>query len=299
MRALVQHVYQAKDTESTINLLNQHQSDAKILAGGTDLIIQMREGNIAPPVLIDISSILETREIKEQKNTIELGSTATFTDIEKHELFNRGLSAIAKAARSIGSPQIRNRATVGGNICNASPAADMLPPLLAMDAMVVLRSKQQTRVLPLSEFVTGKEETLLKADELLEKIRFQNLNSNAGLGFSKLSIRNALAIARLSMAVYVQWDDVENCEDIRIASGALGLKAQREWDVESFIKGKRLNSSLFGEVAGLLEESTMKRLAGRSTMNFKRYAVQGVFKQALEEALEDMGRRTIYEKSSF
>ncbi len=291
MRDLVQNVYQAKDTETALNLLNQHQSEAKILAGGTDLIIQMREGNVSPPVLIDISSIHETREIKEQSNTIELGSTATFTDIEKHILFNHCLSAIAKAARSIGSPQIRNRATVGGNLCNASPAADMLPPLLAMDAMVVLKSKHQTRVLPLSEFVTGKEQTLLQVDELLEKIRFQNLTSNEGLGFSKLGIRNALAIARLSMAVYLEWDENHMCKNVRIASGALGLNAQREWDVERFMKGKHLNNSLFAEVAALLEESTMKRLAGRNTMNFKRYAVQGVFKQALDEALEGMDRR--------
>lgn len=299
MRNLVQNVYQAKDTDSTLNLLNQYQDEAKIVAGGTDLIIQMREGIVSPPVLIDISSILEIREIKEENNTIEMGSTATFTDIEKHVLFKHSLSAIAKAARSIGSPQIRNRATVGGNICNASPAADMLPPLLAMDAMVVLKSKQQTRVMPLSEFVTGKEETLLKADELLEKIRFQNLNPNEGLGFSKLGVRNALAIARLSIAVYVEWDENGICQNIRIASGALGLKAQREWDVETFMKGKCLNSDLFEKVAVFLEESTMKRLAGRSTMNFKRYAVQGVFKQALDEALEGMERRTIYEEGSF
>jgi CO/xanthine dehydrogenase FAD-binding subunit len=296
---LVQNVYQAIDTESTLNLLNQHQGDAKILAGGTDLIIQMREGNVSPPVLIDISSIIETREIKEQNNTIELGSTATFTDIENHALFSNGLSAIANAARSIGSPQIRNRATVGGNICNASPAADMLPPLLAMDAMVVLKSQQQTRVLPLSEFVTGKEKTLLKVDELLEKIRFQALNLNAGLGFSKLGVRNALAIARLSMAVYVERDANGICQNIRIASGALGLMAQREWDVETFMKGKCLNSSLFGDVSAFLEESTMKRLAGRSTMNFKRYAVQGVFRQALDEALESSERRKTHEKNSF
>jgi len=299
MRALVQHVYQAKDTESTLTLLHQHHNDAKILAGGTDLIIQMREGNASPQVLIDISSIPETREIKEHNNTIEMGSTATFTDIEEHALFTNGLSAIAKAAKSVGSPQIRNRATVGGNICNASPAADMLPPLLAMDAMVVLKSKQQTRVLPLSEFVTGKEETLLKSDELLEKIRFQNLNTNEGLGFSKLGIRNALAIARLSMAVYFQWDENKICQNIRVASGALGLKAQREYDVEAFMKGKCLNNSLFAEVAELLEESTMKRLAGRNTMNFKRFAVQGVFRQALDEAMECSERRMNHEKGSF
>lgn len=288
---MVQHVFQTMNTGAALNLLNQHQGNAKLLAGGTDLIIQMREGHVTPRVLVDISSIVETRVIKEQNNTIEMGSTATFTDIEKHILFNGGLSAIAKAARSIGSPQIRNRATVGGNICNASPAADMLPPLLAMDAMVVLKSQRQTRVLPLSDFITGKEKTMLEADELLEKIRFQRLGAHTGLGFSKLGIRNALSIARLSMAVYVEKDESNNCKNVRIASGALGLKAQREWEAESYMRGRHLDSSLIDEVAAELEESTMKRLAGRNTMNFKRHAVQGVFRQACVEALDDMERR--------
>ena len=288
---MVQNVFQAMNTDSALNLLHQYQGDAKILAGGTDLIIQMREGHVTPRVLVDISSMEETREIKEQNHTVELGSTATFTDIEKHNVFNSGLSAIAKAARSIGSPQIRNRATVGGNICNASPAADMLPPLLVMDAMVVLKSKRQTRVLPLSDFITGKEETMLEADEMMEKIRFQRVGSCAGLGFSKLGIRNALSIARLSMSVYIEWDENKNCKNVRIASGALGLKAQREWDVENFMKNRRMDQNLIDEAAAVLEESTMQRLAGRSTMNFKRHAVQGVFRQALEEALDGMERR--------
>lgn len=297
MRNLAQEVYQVKDTETTLILLSKYQREAKLLAGGTDLIIQMREGHVKPRVLIDISSLKDTCEIKVESNTIEIGGTVTFTDIDRHEAFQGNLSALANAARSIGSPQIRNRATVGGNICNASPAADMLPPLLAMEAMVVLKSQRRVRVLALSEFITGKEKTVLEPDELMGKIRFQKLGANAGLGFSKLGVRNALAIARLSMAVYVTWDNDGTCLNIRIASGALGIKAQREHGIEDFLKGKKLTPQNLDEASKRFEEETVQRLAGRSTVHFKRHAVKGVFRQAINEAMQVMEGEEVHETS--
>lgn len=288
---MVQEVYQTHMLSEALQLLHQYGAEAKVIAGGTDLIIQLRNGHVSPKVLIDISAIEEIKDIREMDNFIEVGSTASFTSIETHQLFENKLEAIATAARSIGSPQIRNRATIGGNICNASPAADLLPPLLALDAIAILKSSEQTRMMPLSELITGKEQTALRPDEMLERIRFRRPGPRSGLGFSKLGVRNALAIARISMAVYVEWDATELCREIRIASGALGIKAQREVDVESFVKGKKLDERVIDETAAFLEESTVKRLAGRSTLPFKRLAVQGVFRQAVECALRDLDRR--------
>jgi carbon-monoxide dehydrogenase medium subunit/xanthine dehydrogenase FAD-binding subunit len=288
---LIHEVYQTHHIAEALELLKKFGERAKLIAGGPDLIIQLREGRVSPVVLIDISSVEETREINEVEQMIEIGSTVTFTQVETHPLFSRELKAIAQAARSIGSPQIRNRATVGGNICNASPAADMLPPLLALDALAVLKRDGHTRMIPLSDFITGKEQTALETDELLDRIRFRKIPDKSGLGFSKLGVRNALAIARLSMALYVAWDQEDCCCDIRIASGALGVKAQREWEIESFMAGKKLNDTLIDETAAFLEENTVKRLAGRSTLPFKRHAVQGVFREAFDQAVRGPDRR--------
>ncbi|MEN1759033.1 FAD binding domain-containing protein [Anoxynatronum sibiricum] len=288
---MVQKVYQVHEIQQALELLHQHTHQAKLLAGGTDLIIKMREGHVKPAVLIDISSMDKTRIIEAQGHEIHIGSTATFSEIQEHPLFQEDLAAIAAAARSVGSPQIRNRATIGGNICNASPAADLLPPLLAMEAMTVLRSKEASRLLPLSDFLVGKEKTALKSEEMLERVWFRQLEDRSGLGFSKLGIRNALAIARLSMAVYLKLDATGRCLKARVASGALGLTAQRENEVEAFLQQQVIDETIIDQAAQVLERTTAQRLAGRSTLPFKRHAVQGVFRDALSQALKSSLRR--------
>lgn len=290
---MVNQVYQAHTMEEALNWLDQHKEKAKLIAGGTDLIIKLREGGMMPAVLIDISNMQDTKHIEERDQRIILGSTATFTDIQQSQIFQKRLIAIAQAAQSVGSPQIRHRATVGGNICNASPAADLLPPLLAMNTKALLQSKEASRLLPLEELLTGKETTCLLPEEMLKSIEFSSLGKGEGLGFSKLSVRNALAIARISMAVYLQLDDKGNCRDIRIASGALGLKAQREKNVESLVKDQPLDKKMIETASKALETNTLERLAGRKTLPFKRYAVQGVFQEALEQAMELCVRRDI------
>lgn len=287
---MVQNVYQVHEMKQALELLHQHNGQAKLLAGGTDLIIKMREGHVKPAVLIDISSITTTSVIEEKDREIHIGSTATFSEIQNHSLFQERLKAVAVAARSVGSPQIRNRATLGGNICNASPAADLLPPLLALGAVTALRSRESSRFLPLKDFLTGKEKTALRPEEMLERVSFLKLGEGEGLGFSKLGIRNALAIARLSMAVYLKLDQAGFCEEARVASGALGLTAQRETELEHFLRQRSIDEATIDEAAQLLEKTTADRLAGRSTLPFKRHAVQGVFRDALSQAMSTSGR---------
>jgi CO/xanthine dehydrogenase FAD-binding subunit len=271
--------------DEALQLLQRFGNQAKLIAGGTDLMIQLRDRKISPAVLIDISSISETGAIRLADQFVEIGGTATFTEIEKNAIFGGSMTALAMAARSVGSPQIRNRATAGGNICNASPAADMIPPLLALDAVLILKSSNRTRVVPLDAFITGNGQTQIQPDEMLVKIRFRKMPALSGLGFSKLGIRNALAIARLSMSVMVVMDSENRCRDIRIASGALGVRAQREKEMEAYMQGKMIDASVTDHSASLLEEITVKRLTGRSTLPFKRHAVQGVFREALGQAL--------------
>lgn len=281
---MVNQVYQAGSVDEVLEWLHQYQEKAQLIAGGTDLIIKLRQGTESPAILIDISEIKETSTLKEKDHRISLGSTVTFTTIQQHGFFQNRMKAMAEAAQSVGSPQIRNRATVGGNICNASTAADLLPPLLAMDAVALVQSKDRPRIVPLESFLTGKETTDLMPTEMLISLDFSTLREGEGLGFSKLSVRNALAIARISVAVYLQLDEHGLCRNIRIASGALGIKAQREKNVESLLKNQILDERAIEDASKALEANALERLAGRKTLPFKRYAVQGVFQEALEQA---------------
>lgn len=270
--------HQGKSVEEVLNLLTQYEN-CKIIAGGTDLIIQMREKRISPAVLIDISSIQELKEIKVDGPFIEIGAAVTFTDIVESPIFEGNLSGLKKACRLVGSPQIRNAGTIGGNIVNASPAADSVPPLLCLNSILVFRSFRGIRQVKLEDYFKYKQKLQIKEDELLTAIRFRRLEGT--LSFSKLGLRKALAISRISMAAMVKLDEEGTIKDIALASGALGKYPMREREVEEFLLGKQLDVNTVDEGLKILREATDKRLAGRSSYPYKRRAVERLFREVL------------------
>lgn len=270
--------HQGKSVEEVLNLLTQYEN-CKIIAGGTDLIIQMREKRISPAVLIDISSIQELKEIKVDGPFIEIGAAVTFTDIVESPIFEGNLSGLKKACRLVGSPQIRNAGTIGGNIVNASPAADSVPPLLCLNSILVFRSFRGIRQVKLEDYFKYKQKLQIKEDELLTAIRFRRPEGT--LSFSKLGLRKALAISRISMAAMVKLDEEGTIKDIALASGALGKYPMREREVEEFLLGKQLDVNTVDEGLKILREATDKRLAGRSSYTYKRRAVERLFREVL------------------
>ncbi len=270
--------HQGKSVEEVLNLLTQYEN-CKIIAGGTDLIIQMREKRISPAVLIDISSIQELKEIKVDGPFIEIGAAVTFTDIVESPIFEGNLSGLKKACRLVGSPQIRNAGTIGGNIVNASPAADSVPPLLCLNSILVFRSFRGIRQVKLEDYFKYKQKLQIKEDELLTAIRFRRPEGT--LSFSKLGLRKALAISRISMAAMVKLDEEGTIKDIALASGALGKYPMREREVEEFLLGKQLDVNTVDEGLKILREATDKRLAGRSSYPYKRRAVERLFREVL------------------
>lgn len=130
--------FKVSSTKEALKLLNKYRDKAKIIAGGTDLVIELRNHQIDPEVIIDISSIGEIRYIREKEGYIHIGAGATFADIAYSELLDDRLEGLKKSSRLVGSPLIRNRGTIAGNICNGSPAADTVPPLLSLDALLIV-----------------------------------------------------------------------------------------------------------------------------------------------------------------
>lgn len=284
----IKEVFQVKEIETAIELLSQYGGASRILAGGTDLIIGLREGRETPSVLIDISSVEEMKLINEREDWIELGAAVTFSDLLRAQSINNGLRGLKEAARSVGSPQIRNAATIGGNICNASPAADIIPPLLALEAILMIRGVDGSREMRLEDFLINGGRKTLSIGELVIGVKFKKSKGNQGLGFSKLGFRKALAISRISTAVFLELQEGLICREVRIANGSVGRYGLREREIEKFLKGRVFEKSTLQDATQLMKAEIEKRLRGRHSADFKKEAVQGILMMALENAFQSI-----------
>lgn len=276
--------FKPSKVEDVLKLLEEHGDDSKLIAGGTDIVIELRNEYINPKVMIDIAGIDELRYIEEKDGYMHLGAGVTFTDIVCSEILDKRLDGLKKSARLVGSPQIRNKGTIGGNICNGSPAADIVPPLLALDAVLTIKSNETTREVRLEDIFLGKEKVDLKSNELLVDIKFKKPREGQNLGFSKLGLRSALAISRICISVYLDLGEDDSIKDIKIASGALGVNGLREKAVEDSVRGKKLNQETMDIARDTLVKSVEERLKGRSSLEYKSSAVGSLLKEAVNSA---------------
>lgn len=277
----VEKVFNPKSKIEVLYTLNEYKGDAKLIAGGTDIVISLRNKKIQPKVLIDISHLEELKEIKENAGVFEIGGAVTFTQIVDSDLFKGNLYGLNKSAREVGSPQIRNKGTLGGNIANGSSAADIVPPLIALDASIVLESKKGQREIKLVDYY--EDPVRVGDDELISKIYFYKPKENQVLSFSKLGLRKALAISRLTISALLELDDEDEIKTLRLASGALARFPMREKEVEDFFLGKKLCEENIEKAILVFQESLDRRLDGRSTLPYKRIAVERMLREALEE----------------
>jgi len=230
-------VYNGKSIDEVIALLHKYGKEAKIIAGGTDIVIALRNSKISPKVLIDISKIEELKNIEDDGEYIRIGGGVTFTQIVESPLFHGNLYGFQKACRMVGSPQIRSKGTVGGNIANGSAAADSIPPLMALEAIVQLESKDGVREISLEEYYYDQ----VREDELLTFIKFKKPNKDQILSFAKLGLRKALAISRLTIAALIEFNGDNTIKSSKVASGALGKYPMREKELEEYLFGKKIN----------------------------------------------------------
>lgn len=283
----VEKVLRATSTEDVVRLLGEHKAEAQIIAGGTDLLVQIREKKNRASILIDITDVKGLGQIIISDEKISIGAMVRFTDLVENQDIKDLFLGLWDACKSVGSPQIRNLGTLAGNLANGSPAADSAPPLLALDARVIAASTGGERLIKLSDFYLGKGKTVLQENEYLKSIEIPiQENKGSYVEFEKLGLRNALAISRISAAVQMNMDGSGRIKSCRIASGSLGLCPMREQELETWLTGKALNASLIAQGAQKFGQIVEERLAGRSSMPYKKGAVQGVIKPALERILK-------------
>ena len=246
------------------------------LAGGTDLIIDLKKGKKNPQLVIDLSQIPELNGVHEENGQLHIGSATTFSHLARHPLvLEKGL-CLAQAARKIGSEQIRNRGTLGGNIASASPAGDCLPVLLVLEAMITLQNPESVRRLPLSQVLKGSGRNCLTPNELITGIDFPTLDEEYVSGFEKLGSRTAVTVARLNMAAVIKYDrDNKFIKEARFAVGALGETAFRVPEVEQILCGE-ITPFLFHQFEDMLTEVVDRAISGRYSQPYKREAIRGM-----------------------
>lgn len=271
--------------EEAIDLLWQAEGKAKIIAGGTDLVIGLRNGDQNPQTLIDITKIEELQKIEEKNGTISIGAAVTHSEIASSSLVKKYGKVLSDAASEIGSPQVRNLGTIGGNIINASPAADTIPPLMVLNATGKIVSKEGDRQLPLYQLFKGPYETNLKPHELLVQITFQKLPSDIRSSFVRLARRDAMAIARMSVAVVLQIEK-NRIGDVRIAIGSVTPTPRRMSEAETFLKGKSPDEGSLQKASLKITETMIRQSGIRPSTSYKRPVVEALFIRAMGKALE-------------
>lgn len=271
-------VQRPKDLPEVLTCLGKAQGETKILAGGTDLVIQLREGSVNPDTVIDISDVPELKNIKEEEGLIKIGAACSFTEIAESEIVQKYGLCLAQAASEVGSEQIRNAGTIGGNIANASPAADSMPALVVLDAWVtVLNARGEAHQVPVCQMSAGVGKNKLDAKEIITEITFPIHDFNWRTAFCKLGRRKALVIARINMAVAVEYDEgLDLIKDARVALGAVGTVAFRSSKAEQVLVGSAPSPELKDKFAQILSAVVEESIPNRSSMPYKKEAVQGV-----------------------
>jgi xanthine dehydrogenase iron-sulfur cluster and FAD-binding subunit A len=273
-------------------VLAAHGPDVSILAGGTDLLIELRRASTkAPKLVLDISAVPELGGIDESDGSITVKPLATHTRLMRSDLLQTFAPLLASAASTIGSPQIRDRGTVGGNIMNAAACADTVPPLIALGATVTLQSKRGSRELALADLFVKPYQTKASPDELLIAIRFPKLSPSARSAFIKLGRRNALSISRLSVAAILQVGHDGRIAEARIVPGAAFPTWKRATDAERMLIGEKPAEKLFAAAGQKVSEEMIKATGRRWSTEYKEPVIAVLVRRALEQCASKVGQR--------
>jgi len=258
---------------------------AKILAGGTDVIVSMREGKIAPAHIVNIKRISGLDKIGPSTGGgLRIGALATIGAVETSALVRNAFPMVAEAAHQIGSLPVRNRATVGGNLCNSSPSADMAPPLIALGAVAKIAGPKGRRSVKLEEFFTGPGKTVLSKVEILTEIHIPDPPRNSFGAFLKHGPRQCMDIATVNAAVMVTLKG-KVCENARVVLGAVAPVPMRAKRAEAEIRGKPIEDEIIRKVGEIAAEECVPISDVRGSADYRREVVNVLVRRLFGKAL--------------
>lgn len=268
--------------QDAIAMAKAKGGSARFIAGGTDLVIQARKSGAWPEAIINLQRIAGLDAIKVSGKSYSFGSLVTHRQIESDVRFSGALCALRESACVIGGHQVRNVATVGGNLCNASPAADMAPILLCLNAEVTLLGSAGNRVVPLAKFIEGPRKTARKSDEVMTEIAFSEPEKRFASAFLKGGRRRAMEISIVAVAGAVSATPEGKLTDVRLAMGAAGPKAIRLSEVEKFLEGKAPSKAVLEEAGKLAAAAASPIDDVRASASFRRHLVAVYARRAIE-----------------
>ena len=245
-----QHYFQPASLPEALELLRIHAHEARIVSGGTDVLVELQRGIRSTTTLIDITTLPDLKYVRQAGQQILIGGLATHNDVVASSACVQRGFPLAQACYEVGAPQIRTRGTVAGNLITASPANDTITPLMALGAEVVLQSASSERVVQLQDFYRGVRQTVLRPDELLTEIRFPALRDDQRGCFLKLGLRRAQAISVINIALVITFDN-DIVVDARIALGCLAPTIMRAVTAEDYLRGKMLDDDVCAEAGRL------------------------------------------------
>jgi CO/xanthine dehydrogenase FAD-binding subunit len=276
--------------EEALEILSRYGEEIKVIAGGTDLLVQYYDRLYEISYWLDLKNIKELKEIKIHQDQMEIGAMVTHTQLEKSGEIKKYFPVLGKAASDIGSPRIRNRGTIGGNIVNASPAGDLLAPLMAYKAKFKLLSAQKEALISAEEFFIGPKKTILEPAQLLTQIILPLPPERTYGSWIKIGKRKALIIATITLTLIMEMaEDNETVKDVRVCLGSVAPTPIEIKEIRKKMVGKKFSQLDFNQLGQIVEDKISPIDDIRGTKEYRKDVAKNIMINALEEI--DLDRR--------
>lgn len=291
MRLSEIEVESSRSLEDALSILHDRAGKIKPIAGSTDAIIQLKEGSLQTNELLDVSNLRELRYIRREGSVVRIGALSTYSDIIESAVLNSSCRMLVEASRMIGSLQIQNRATIGGNLGNASPAGDTIPPLYALDANVRIQSHEHARLVPIEKFFLGYRKIDLMPDELITEISFEAVEKPCDGTFLKLGLREGHFIALVSLAVRVRWaPDGDKFSDVSVALGAVAPVVFRARKCEEYLRNRTLTDDMIWNAGKIASGESSPISDLRASADYRRAVIPSLLYQAVHTLIASRQR---------
>lgn len=281
------HYIAPESLDDALRIKSERGANARVIAGGTDLILRMRDRVFTPDLLVDLRR-LPLGKIKHSNGGVLLGPSVSLSQILEDEETRKRFPALIEACLPFAGPPIRNRATIGGNIVNASPAADLVPPLLAYDARVEMRTQSGSRELPLSELFTGPGQTVMEPEEILTGVRIPPLPDNSAAHFIKLGQRRSMAISVVNLCTRLSLASDGTVAEARIALGAVAPTPLRATAAERILTGMEIAPELLEKAAQSASEEISPISDVRASGDYRRRMTRVLVHRALKVTRDEL-----------
>lgn len=271
--------------EEACRLLSRSGGQSRVIAGGTDLLVQIRQGKLHPEAVISLRDIPEISRISlKSGHGVAIGAMTPLDVVESSKEILENFRPVAEAAGQIGSAQVRSRATIGGNLCNAAPSADMAPSLIAYGATVIISNGSKDRNIPLEDFFTGPGLSALKNGELMREIHIP-LPPQPSFGMYLKTSRSSMDLAMVGVGMLAVFEsDGETCQDLRLVLGAVAPTPIRARDAENMATGHKLEDELIDKVGQMASDEARPISDVRSTASYRKSLIKVMVRRTLVAA---------------